>query len=96
MLLLNPKPHGGGFTGAGLLAVVAVETFIFRQPMHRTVLPQALLQADGPPTNVLIDKPGYIRRRFIGARTLPAWEAMIQKVKSGSSPTQAEADVLAK
>lgn len=33
------------------------------------------------PTNVLIDKEGYIRRRFIGSRTLETWEAMLAEIR---------------
>lgn len=33
------------------------------------------------PTNVLIDKDGFVRRRFIGSRPLAAWEAMIREIQ---------------
>jgi thiol-disulfide isomerase/thioredoxin len=32
------------------------------------------------PTNVLIDSAGNVRRRFIGARPLKAWEAMVAEI----------------
>ncbi len=35
------------------------------------------------PTNVLIDSAGKVRRRFVGARPLNAWEAMIKEVAHG-------------
>lgn len=33
------------------------------------------------PTNVLIDKEGFVRRRFIGSRPLATWEAMIAEIQ---------------
>jgi hypothetical protein len=33
------------------------------------------------PANVLIDADGFARRRFIGSRSLPVLEAMIQEVR---------------
>ena len=32
------------------------------------------------PTNVLIDSAGNVRRRFIGSRSLPVWEAMLSEL----------------
>jgi thiol-disulfide isomerase/thioredoxin len=34
------------------------------------------------PTNVLIDPEGYVRRRFLGPRSLATWEAMIQEAST--------------
>jgi thiol-disulfide isomerase/thioredoxin len=33
------------------------------------------------PTNVLIDKEGFVRRRFIGSRPIGVWEAMIEEIQ---------------
>ncbi len=33
------------------------------------------------PTNVLIDKDGFVRRRFIGSRPLSNWEALITEIQ---------------
>jgi thiol-disulfide isomerase/thioredoxin len=33
------------------------------------------------PTNVLIDKEGFVRRRFIGSRPIGVWEAMIKEIQ---------------
>ena len=33
------------------------------------------------PTNVLIDKDGFVRRRFIGSRPIETWEAMLKEIQ---------------
>lgn len=44
------------------------------------------------PTNVLIDSAGRVRRRFVGARALPVWDAMIAELDTiaGSFPRSPE------
>ena len=32
------------------------------------------------PTNVLIDKEGYVRRRFLGSRSVDNWELLLSEI----------------
>lgn len=41
------------------------------------------------PTTVIIDDQGHLRRRFIGVRTLSAFEAMLAEVLAPSQSTAA-------
>jgi len=40
------------------------------------------------PTTIIVDAQGYVRRRFIGARSLPVFEAMIAEASQPLPPTQ--------
>ena len=37
------------------------------------------------PTNILIDRESYVRRRFLGSRSVAVFEAMIRKLEPAAS-----------
>ncbi len=48
------------------------------------------------PANVLIDSAGSVRRRFIGSRSLPVWEAMLSELATPLPSEPAKPGTLSK